>query len=146
MPFRPDVVSCGAVVYRRTPDGPSYILLQYGARHWDFPKGHVEEGETEERTTVRETEEETGITDLRFIPGFRQVIRYSYRHGEQRVRKEVVYRLARTQSPPEAVRLSDEHIGFAWLSYKEAMRSLTFHNAKRVLQAAHHHLLKQGVP
>lgn len=141
-----DVVSCGAVVYRKTPDGPRYLLLQYGAKHWDFPKGHMEEGETEEETTIRETQEETGIDDLVFIPGFRKVIRYSYRHRAGLVRKKVIYRTAKTQAEEGAVVLSHEHIGFEWLTYKAAGNRLTFRNAKRILQEAHHHILREGIP
>ena len=145
MPEKPDVVSCGAVVYRKAEDGqPQYLLLQYGAKHWDFPKGHMEAGETEEQTTRRETQEETGIEDLVFIPGFRKVIRYAYRSRQRLVRKMVVFRLAKTQT--EAVVLSHEHIGFEWLPSKRAMSRLTFKNAKKILQEAHHVLLKEGVP
>jgi bis(5'-nucleosidyl)-tetraphosphatase len=142
----PDVISCGAVVYRKEGSDPVYLLLQYTARHWDFPKGHMEEGESEEQTTRREVQEETGITDLVFIPGFRRTIRYSYSHRRGRVRKMVVYALAKTQAPRDAVVLSHEHIGFGWYTYQDAMRQLTYKNARIVLERAHQFLLKQGIP
>lgn len=144
--YNADVVSCGAVVYRKTPHGPQYLLLQYGAKHWDFPKGHMEEGETEEQTTIRETQEETGIADLVFIPGFRKVIRYSYRSRGATVRKVVIYRIARTGIKEADVVLSHEHIGYEWWDYGKATSRLTFRNAKRILQEGHHHILKEGVP
>ena len=143
---RPDVVSCGAVVYRKTPEGPLYLLLQYGARHWDFAKGHMEAGETEEQTARREVEEEAGIDDLVFLPDFRRAIRYSYRQRARYVRKMVIFFLARTKIEPAAVKISHEHIGYAWHHYKEARKALTFNNAKRVLQDAHQYLLKEAVP
>lgn len=34
---------------------------------WGFPKGHVEEGETDEDAARREIEEETGLSDLEYI-------------------------------------------------------------------------------
>lgn len=142
----PDVVSCGAVVYRKEDDAPVYLLLQYTARHWDFPKGHMEAGETETGTTRREVLEETGIDDLLFIPEFRRTIRYAYRHRGGQVRKMVVYRVARTQVPRDAVRLSHEHIGFDWHPYEDALRRLTYKNARSVLEKAHQFILKQGVP
>ena len=37
------------------------------ATHWLFPKGTVEEGETDEQAARREIEEETGLTDLELI-------------------------------------------------------------------------------
>lgn len=142
----PDVISCGAVVYRNEDDSPIYLLLRYQATHWDFPKGHMEKGETEKETTRREVQEETGIEDLLFLPGFRRTIRYTYRHRQGPVTKQVVYRIARTQTAREQVRLSHEHIDFAWLPYEKAKRRLTYKNAQGVLDQAHQHLLKQGVP
>lgn len=146
MVIPPDVVSSGAVVYRKEEGAPVYLLLRYTARHWDFPKGHMEEGETELETARREVQEETGIDDLLFIPGYRRTIRYSYRSRSGRVRKMVVYYVARTKTPRDDVRLSHEHIGYTWCSYHEALRQLTYKNAKQVLETSHHFLLKQGVP
>ena len=37
------------------------------------------------------------------------------------------------------VRLSDEHIDFAWLPYEAALERLSFNNAKQALTRAHHH-------
>jgi len=65
--------SCGAVIFRR--DGyRKYLLLQGG--HWDFVKGHVAKNESERETVLRETEEEVGIADPKFVEGFRQPISY----------------------------------------------------------------------
>lgn len=139
-----DAVSCGAVVFRRTPQGTRYLLLQYNERHWDFPKGHMEAGETEEQTLRRETMEETGIKDLVLMPEFRTWISYAYpdRNGNGLVRKKVVFFAASTKT--EQVTLSHEHIGFEWLPYAEAMRRLTFPKAKRVFRKAYLYLEKQG--
>ena len=134
--------SCGAVVYNKTPE-TKYLLLQYEAGHWDFVKGNVEQGETEKQTTVRELGEETGITDAKFIEGFRQKIGYYYKRQCSTVYKEVVFFLM--ESPSPKVTLSFEHIGFAWLTYKEAMEKLTFKNARDVLQKASDYLTKQGI-
>ena len=134
--------SCGAVVYNKTPE-TKYLLLQYEAGHWDFVKGNVEQGETEKQTTVRELGEETGITDAKFIEGFRQKIGYYYKRQGSTVYKEVVFFLM--ESPSPKVTLSFEHIGYAWLTYKEAMEKLTFKNARDVLQKASDYLKKQGI-
>ena len=70
--------SCGAVVFKR--DGEvEYLLLHYEAGHWDYVKGQVEQDESEKDTVTRELKEETGITDARFIEGFREEISYFYR-------------------------------------------------------------------
>ncbi|MFH1332713.1 MAG: NUDIX domain-containing protein, partial [archaeon] len=58
--------SAGVIVY----NNGEFLILQYTAGHWDFPKGHIEKGETERETALRELKEETGITDAFFVKGF----------------------------------------------------------------------------
>ena len=73
--------SAGALIFRIENNIPYYLLLHYPSGHWEFAKGHVEEGETEEQTVKREVQEETGISDLIIIPGFREYIKYSFRNN-----------------------------------------------------------------
>jgi bis(5'-nucleosidyl)-tetraphosphatase len=130
-----DERSSGAVVfYKEGAAEPEYLLLHYTAGHWDFPKGNIEAGESEKQAAVREIREETGITDVEFIDGFRMTITYRYRHGRRLVEKEVVLFLGRTHT--RQVTISHEHIGFAWRNYQDAMQQLTYRNAKNLLSAA----------
>lgn len=135
-----DESSAGAVVfYSETGrDDPEYLLLHYTAGHWDFPKGNIEAGEGEEQAAIREIREETGITDVKFIDGFRMKINYRYRRGRRPVQKEVVLFLGQTKT--KHVVLSHEHIGFAWKQYESAMKQLTYQNARNLLTAARQHL------
>jgi bis(5'-nucleosidyl)-tetraphosphatase len=132
--------SCGAVVYVKNSE-VKYLLLQYEAGHWDFVKGNVEEGESEQETTLRELREETGIADAQFISGFKEKISYFYKRQGATVYKEVVFFLMEAKNAD--VKLSFEHIAFDWLTYDEAMKKLTFKNAKDVLQRARDFLKKQ---
>jgi 8-oxo-dGTP pyrophosphatase MutT (NUDIX family) len=125
--------SCGAVIYAKTPE-IKYLLLQYEAGHWDFVKGNIEEGETEKETTTRELREETSITDAYFVDGFREYITYFYKRQGSTVFKEVIFFLM--ESKTTSVTLSFEHIAFEWLTYEDAMKRLTFKNARDVLQKA----------
>ncbi|MDN7013210.1 NUDIX domain-containing protein [Methanoculleus sp. FWC-SCC3] len=129
--------SCGAVVVRRDAD-LQYLILQYGAGHWDLVKGHGIRGESEEETVLRELEEETGITRAEFVPGFREEVHYFFQRQAHTVYKEVVYYLIET--PEEEVTISDEHIDYRWLSYNEALQTITFGNSRRVVEGAHEHL------
>ncbi len=135
-----DERSAGAVVfYSETGrDDPEYLLLHYTAGHWDFPKGNIEAGEGEEQAAAREIREETGITEVKFIDGFRMKINYRYRRGRRPVQKEVVLFLGQTKT--KDVVLSHEHIGFAWKEYESAMEQLTYQNARSLLKAARQHL------
>ncbi len=112
----------------------NFLILRYPANHWDFVKGHMEEGEDEIETVLRETEEETGIKGINILFGFREEIEYFYRGKGELHHKEVVYYLAETSQ--EEVRISHEHKGFDWLSYDEALDRLTFKNSKDVLRRA----------
>ncbi len=46
--------SCGTIVYHKKNDKYEFLLLHYPEGHWDFPKGHIETGETEIETALRE--------------------------------------------------------------------------------------------
>jgi len=133
----PSEKSCGAVIFKQN-DSREFLLLHYEGGHWDFVKGHVEKDETEKDTVLRETEEEVGITDLRFIDGYRQPISYYYRRAGKVVFKEVIFYLLQTNV--EAVRLSREHVGYDWLTYDRAYERLTYKNAKDTLQKAKEYL------
>jgi bis(5'-nucleosidyl)-tetraphosphatase len=134
--------SCGAVVSLKNSE-VNYLLLRYGAGHWDFVKGNVEPNESEKDTVIRELREETGIVDARFIDDFREKIEYFYRRQGATIHKEVIFFLIETHT--EKVKLSYEHVGYTWLNYQRAMEKLTFKNAKDVLQKAHELLKARGV-
>ena len=126
--------SCGAVVFREENGVRLYLLLHYAEGHWDLPKGHVEKGESEEQTARREIMEETGITQLEFLPSFRRTIAYTFKRKGKSVPKEVVFFLARTDEG--GVKLSSEHLDYAWLPIDEAEKKATYRNAKSLLRSA----------
>lgn len=144
-------ISVGAVVFRPGKEERLYLLLHYPSGHFDFAKGHIEKGETEEMTLRRETEEETGITDLKVFPK-RVSIRYFYiARGTEREKrlakaqgiwifKEVAFYPAETKT--EEVVISHEHQGFVWENFKTALKHVTFGNAKRVLSETEEYLRK----
>ncbi len=126
--------SCGAVVYCEECGKRQYLLLHHPAGHWDFPKGHVNKGETVQACAARERQEETGITDLNFIPGFEEKIHYFFTEKKVLVSKEVVYLLARTNT--KEVKLSFEHTSYEWNTYEEALKKVTYQtSAEHSLEA-----------
>lgn len=127
--------SAGFIVFHRPAGGAvRYLVLNYG-KHWDFAKGHVEAGESDLQAARRELLEETGIQDVTVVPGFARQIRYFFRHGKRGlIHKSVIFFLA--ESTGEAVVLSHEHEGHAWLEAEAALARVTYANAKSVLQDA----------
>lgn len=135
---RVDERSAGAVVFYEEETGVNYLLLKYGAGHWDFPKGHIEKNENEVAAVLREVMEETGMEKIEIINGFRKVISYMFMKNGRLVRKEVVFYVGK--APTKNVQLSPEHLDFVWLPFDKALEKLTFKTAKETLIEAHNFL------
>jgi len=131
--------SAGMVVFRNADSGREYLLLDTGS-FWDFPKGHAVHDETDLQAATRELAEETGITDAIIVPGFVHEIHYFYRDKKTLVRKTVVYFLASTAA--NSVKISSEHVGFEFLPFDQAIKRLTYANARAILKLAEAHLAK----
>tara|TARA_B100001750_G_scaffold139176_1_gene110874 strand:+ start:590 stop:991 length:402 start_codon:yes stop_codon:yes gene_type:complete len=123
--------SCGLVLLNYD----SILVLQYPQGHWDFVKGHVEDRDSSlQETALRELSEETGIEYATIMPGFQSRTQYQFSRKGIEISKQVHWFLAETEEI--IVKLSNEHIGFLWLSWDEALEQLTFDNSKKVLRAA----------
>lgn len=96
-----------------------YLLLKasYGKKHWSPPKGHVDPGEDDFTTAVRETREEAGYSDTELIIFKDKPYTLKYAaHGKP---KSVVYWLAQLVNFNNDPKLSDEHTDFRWLNKDE---------------------------
>lgn len=122
--------SYGIVVFQ---DNPRKYLALVKHSGTDLPKGHMEEGETEEQAALREAREESGLADIELIPGYKEDIKFSFGKGKKRVNKTVTYFLGRTKSTK--VKISSEHQGFFWFSPQETKR-LKFPEQRRLVQEA----------
>ena len=126
--------SAGIVLFRKEKSKKLFLLLHYPSGHWDFVKGKMEEGESTHQTAIRETKEETGITDITFLENFEEWIEYNFQYQGELVNKKVVFFLAETKT--EDVKISHEHQNYAWMDYNTSMEKTTFDNAKTVLTKA----------
>ena len=126
--------SAGIVLFQNFHGTNSFLLLNYPQGHWDFVKGKMERDETPYETARRETEEETGITDIEFIDGFKESVEYEFRFNNDLIQKKVIFFLAKTNI--SKISLSHEHKDFVWLEYEDAMKKITFQNAKKILAKA----------
>lgn len=124
--------SCGALVVRR--EGKQFYILMIRHRahgNRSFPKGHVEEGESEFQTAMREVMEETS-SRIAILSDFRATVQYSPAPG---VMKEVVYFLAFTTSAEIHAR-EGEIAEVEWVPLEQAERLLAHENDKTVFRAA----------
>ena len=125
--------SCGAIVLNEG----KILLIQQSAGHWGFPKGHVEDGETEVETAIREIKEETNY-DVKINENYRYVEHYSPKEG---VEKDVVLFIAEKISG-EMKPQEEEVQKIQWLTYEEAMERITYNDSKIVLKKAWEDLKK----
>ncbi|XP_040092054.1 bis(5'-nucleosyl)-tetraphosphatase [asymmetrical] [Oryx dammah] len=138
--------ACGLIIFRRRliPKVDStaieFLLLQAsdGIHHWTPPKGHVEPGESDLETALRETQEEAGIEagQLTIIEGFRRELSYVAREKP----KIVIYWLAEVKDCDVEVRLSHEHQAYRWLELEDACQLAQFEEMKAALQEGHQFL------
>ncbi|XP_004600258.1 bis(5'-nucleosyl)-tetraphosphatase [asymmetrical] [Sorex araneus] len=135
--------ACGLIIFRRCPvpkvdsSAIEFLLLQAsnGIHHWTPPKGHVDPGESDLETALRETKEEAGLEaeQLTIIEGFRKELNYVAWEKP----KTVVYWLAEVKDYNVEIRLSHEHQAYRWLGLAEACQLAQFEEMKTTLQEGH---------
>jgi len=127
--------SAGGVLFRRSSEGLRYLVIRDSYRNWGFPKGHVEDGESEVEAARREVREETGLADLVYhAPALE--IDWFFRFRGRLIHKTCGFFVF--ESPDgEATPQTDEGISACrWLPYEEALRVLSYANAREVLRSA----------
>lgn len=124
----------GIIRYQSTEfnkDHSEFLLLRNKRGFWGFPQGHKERGENEIQTLQREVQEETGITDID-IHQYIGKIQYKYFRADGiRSEKEVKFYFATT--PVREVVISNEHEGFRWTTYQEALSMLDHRQLKSII-------------
>ena len=124
--------SCGAVILRREDGRWKTLLVQNkNGGHWAFPKGHMEDGETEKETAVREVREETGLA-IAINTDFKMETEYSPAPG---VMKTVDYFLA-VVNTGETQRQVEEIDEVRWVALERAEGQVTFERDKEIMRAA----------
>lgn len=123
--------SAGMIVFRQDADAVRYLLLfQSKSQTWSFPKGHMEAGETEEQTAIREVKEEVGQS-LSPLPNFCATLSYNLKHGAT---KTVVLFLAKASG--DVVIREREIAEHRWVTAEEATELLPYGKYADILAQA----------
>lgn len=143
-------VSAGAVLFRVRNGKREYLLLRYPSGHFEFPRGHIEAGETEEETARREVSEETGLAEFEMYPHRISFSFFYVAKGNERQKRLAagrglwIFKQAHVfpalASSDVSVRLSEEHTEYLWLPYPDALATATFENARQVLRETERYL------
>ena len=136
--------SCGVIIFTRENNVRKYVITRGVGMYegyYGFPGGHMEAGETEQETAIREVKEETGL-DVVLYDDFRTVDEHALaREGRPNDRKTNVYFLAEHHGQ-EFVRQKSEISEIVLLSYDEAMKCLQYEGSRRELTEAEEYLRK----
>ena len=124
--------AAGVVVFRRTGAGLYFLVLR-AYNNWDFPKGHVEDGESLTETAVRETLEEAGVVG-EAIESIGAPLEFEFREQLYRVQ----YFLIRLISETDAGDGREKK----WFPVDEALERVSFDGARALLRAARAQLEK----
>jgi 8-oxo-dGTP pyrophosphatase MutT (NUDIX family) len=134
--------SSGAVVYKIQNYDPIFLLvLSRKNGTWCFPKGHIEDGESEIDAAKREIFEETGIKKLKFIKCFRQEDVYiiniiSCFDKYKKIEKHSIYFLALALEN-SSVFDKNEILALKWFDIGRAYDLLIFARQKEIINMAY---------
>ena len=141
-----DEKSCGAIVYTYEKGVRKYVIIRGTGIYKEFcgfPKGHMEPGETETETALREVKEETGL-DVNILDGFKTMDEHFLaREGRPNDKKTNVYFFAEYRDQ-EVKAQKSEVSEVVLMDYNEAMQSLQYEESRRELTEAEEYLDKRN--
>ena len=121
--------ACGCIIFNEH----NKVLVEKGKNgNWGFPKGHVEDGETEEETAIREVKEEVNV-DVEIEKGPRYQLDYIIKGKESH--KTVVYFIAKYKSGKIKIQF-EEVVDAKWVSIRKAKELISFENIRDILDRA----------
>ena len=126
------VVDC--YVYRQTDKGLMFLILKRNEKKlyehlWQGVAGKIEKDEEVWQTAIRELKEETGLDPVKMFVAD-HVSQFYEKHGD-RVNLVPVFGI---EVDSKNVILSDEHIEYKWVDFKEAFDTLVWNGQKKGIQ------------
>ena len=129
------VVDC--YVYRQTDKGLKFLILKRNEKKlyehlWQGVAGKIEKDEEAWQTAIRELKEETGLDPVKMFVA--DHIRQFYEKYGDRVNLVPVFGI---EVDSKNVILSDEHIEYKWVDFKEAFDTLVWNGQKKGIQTVY---------
>lgn len=128
---------------RMVADTPHVLLIRDPYRNWGLPKGHIEGEEADAEAALREVGEETGLTDV-VIGKDLGVIDWRFRNRGHSVHKYCRFFLMTSARGVPVPETSEGITECRWLPIQEAIRDVTYDNAREVLRLAARVLEREG--
>ena len=129
------VVDC--YVYQQTDKGLKFLILKRNEKKlyehlWQGVAGKIEKDEESWQTAIRELKEETGLDPVKMFVAD-HVSQFYEKHGD-RVNLVPVFGI---EVDSKNVILSDEHIEYKWVDFKEAFDTLVWNGQKKGIQTVY---------
>ena len=124
--------SCGAVVYTKINNEVKFVLVRQLKGFYGFPKGHVEDGETEKQTAIREVKEETNV-NVQILSDKKYQTNYIIK--DKNIDKDVIFFLAKPLNLNQKPQL-EEVIRSEWKKFEDALEVITYERSRELLKEA----------
>ncbi len=123
--------SAGGIVFNN--QGQVLVTQHSRNKHWSFPKGLIDPGQTTEEAALREVREEGGI--VAEIIGKVGYSKYVYTFEEEKIFKVVTYFLMKYVSGD--IKDHDFEVSdIGWYKPEDALKKLSFNQDKELLKKA----------
>lgn len=130
--------SFGTIPFRIETGVVQFLLVweTWGEGHWNFPKGHPENGETPLETALRELQEETGLVPDEIVSHEPLVQEYSFQHEGRQIDRRLEYFLVRVRDT--GINLRTEEVSqYRWMNLEELLSTTPFPELKETARQAH---------
>jgi 8-oxo-dGTP pyrophosphatase MutT (NUDIX family) len=124
--------SYGIVIVYRSNESYEFLLLQHKNKRgtWSFPKGHMEEGETEIETAKRETFEETNISDIDILDKPIIFEEYEIERKGLKYLKTNGYFVGFVKN--KNIKIEESEIkDYKWADFEEAINTFNFYETRK---------------
>jgi 8-oxo-dGTP pyrophosphatase MutT (NUDIX family) len=131
------------VVVRRIEGVHHVLVIRDPYDNWGLPKGHLERGEDERSAARREVREETGLT-VTEVGVELGCIDWYFRADGHSVHKFCTFFLMRAPRGETTPEVDEGITACIWLPIEDAIRRLTYDNARAMLERAADVLQEDG--